>query len=129
MIIDFEKIAEAHIEGFKGGEGKLDTRNYVDDRARIMYSTLRPGARSGEHRHEGTFEVIYVLSGELTFCYDGQEEVSLLPRGPHPRLRESHRPRRALPRHRPHLGIGEKGAERQKGRNDRKFFGVLSGKC
>ena len=75
MIIDFEKIAEAHIEGFKGGEGKLDTRNYVDDRARIMYSTLRPGARSGEHRHEGTFEVIYVLSGELTFCYDGQEEV------------------------------------------------------
>ena len=55
MIIDFEKIAEAHIEGFKGGEGKLDTRNYVDDRARIMYSTLRPGARSGEHRHEGTF--------------------------------------------------------------------------
>ena len=44
MIIDFEKIAEAHIEGFKGGEGKLDTRNYVDDRARIMYSTLRPGA-------------------------------------------------------------------------------------
>ena len=41
MIIDFEKIAEAHIEGFKGGEGKLDTRNYVDDRARIMYSTLR----------------------------------------------------------------------------------------
>lgn len=75
MIIDFEKIAEAHTEGFKGGEGKLDTRNYVDDRARIMYSTLRPGARSGEHRHEGTFEVIYVLSGELTFCYDGQEEV------------------------------------------------------
>ena len=66
MIIDFEKIAEAHIEGFKGGEGKLDTRNYVDDRARIIYSTLRPGARSGEHRHEGTFEVIYVLSGELT---------------------------------------------------------------
>ncbi len=75
MIIDFEKIAEAHIEGFKGGEGKLDTRNYVDDRARIMYSTLRPGARAGEHRHEGTFEVIYVLSGELTFYYDGQEEV------------------------------------------------------
>ncbi len=29
MVIDFEKIAEAHLEGFKGGEGKLDTRNYV----------------------------------------------------------------------------------------------------
>ena len=29
MVIDFEKIAEAHLEGFKGGQGKLDTRNYV----------------------------------------------------------------------------------------------------
>jgi hypothetical protein len=32
MVIDFEKIAEAHLEGFKGGQGKLDTRNYVDDK-------------------------------------------------------------------------------------------------
>ena len=44
MVIDFEKIAEAHLEGFKGGQGKLDTRNYVDDKVKIMYSTLRPGA-------------------------------------------------------------------------------------
>lgn len=32
MVIDFEKIAEAHLEGFKGGKGKLDTRNYVEIR-------------------------------------------------------------------------------------------------
>lgn len=44
MIIDFDKITEEHIEGFKGGEGKLDVRAFVDDQARIMYSTLRPGA-------------------------------------------------------------------------------------
>mgnify|MGYP000845127040 FL=1 len=75
MVIDFEKIAEEHIQGFKGGEGKLDTRNYVDDKARIMYSTLRPGARSGEHAHSGSFEVMYVISGELTVHYDGVEEV------------------------------------------------------
>lgn len=47
MVIDFEKIAEAHLEGFKGGQGKLDTRNYVDDKVKIMYSTLRPGASTG----------------------------------------------------------------------------------
>ena len=29
MVIDFEKIAEAHLEGFKGGKGKLDTRGYA----------------------------------------------------------------------------------------------------
>ncbi len=49
MVIDFEKIAEAHLEGFKGGQGKLDTRNYVDDKVKIMYSTLRPGASTGLH--------------------------------------------------------------------------------
>ena len=64
MIIDFDKIKEAHIDGFKGGEGKLDMRAYVDDKARIMYSTLRPGAFSGKHQHVGTFEVMYVISGE-----------------------------------------------------------------
>ena len=37
MIIDFEKITETHLEGFKGGKGKLDTRNYVDDKVKIMY--------------------------------------------------------------------------------------------
>ena len=75
MVIDFDKIVEEHIQGFKGGEGRLDTRSYVDDKTRIMYSTLRPGARSGEHIHKGTFEVIYVVSGELTAFCDGAEEV------------------------------------------------------
>uniref|UniRef100_A0AB33JB84 Cupin type-2 domain-containing protein n=1 Tax=Prevotella sp. GTC17259 TaxID=3236795 RepID=A0AB33JB84_9BACT len=76
MIIDFDKLKEEHIEGFKGGEGKLDMRAVVDDKARIMYSTLRPGARSGEHEHSGSFEVMYVVSGELTVHYDGHTEVA-----------------------------------------------------
>ena len=49
MIIDFDRIAEAHIEGFKGGKGRIDVRAYMDEKARIMYSTLRPGASSGRH--------------------------------------------------------------------------------
>lgn len=53
MKIDFDRIREAHLEGFKGGNGKLDTRNFVDDKVKIMYSTLRPGASSGLHTHEG----------------------------------------------------------------------------
>lgn len=70
MIIDFDKIAEEHIEGFKGGKGKLDMRAFVDDEARIMFSTLRPGACSGKHQHVGTFEAMFVISGELTVHYD-----------------------------------------------------------
>nr|WP_281279444.1 cupin domain-containing protein [Segatella hominis] len=74
MVIDFEKIAEAHLEGFKGGKGKLDTRNYVDDKVKIMYSTLRPGASTGLHTHEGNCEIIYVVSGTATFHYDDTVE-------------------------------------------------------
>ena len=37
MKIDFEKISEEHIEGFKGGIGKLDLRSYIDKNVRIMY--------------------------------------------------------------------------------------------
>ncbi len=69
MVIDFEKIAEAHLEGFKGGQGKLDTRNYVDDKVKIMYSTLRPGASTGLHTHVRLFsreEVMEMLEkGEI----------------------------------------------------------------
>ena len=78
MKIDFEKIAEEHLQGFKGGDGKLETRNYVDDKARIMYSTLRPGANSGKHKHDGSFEVMYVVSGELTaHCDEIEETISM----------------------------------------------------
>lgn len=75
MIIDFEKIAEAHLTGFKGGEGHLDTRNYVDDHVKIMYSTLRPGASSGLHTHIDNSEIIFVISGTLTFHYDDTVEA------------------------------------------------------
>ena len=74
MIINFDKIAEAHIEGFKGGKGTLLTRNYADDKVKIMYSTLLPGASTGLHTHTGNCEIIYVISGVATFHYDGKVE-------------------------------------------------------
>lgn len=75
MIIDFDKIAEVHQMDFKGGHGALDTRNYEDGSARIMYSTLRPGASSGLHTHQGNCEIVYVISGVATFHYDDQTET------------------------------------------------------
>lgn len=75
MIIDFESIPEAHLEGFKGGKGPLDTRNYVDEHVKIMYSTLPSGTSTGLHTHEGNCEIIFVISGTLTFHYDGEVEI------------------------------------------------------
>lgn len=74
MVIDFEKIQEAHIVDFKGGKGKLDTRNFVDGKVKVMYSTLRPGATTGLHTHVGNCEVVFVISGVATFHYDDTVE-------------------------------------------------------
>ena len=75
MVIDFDEIAEVHQMNFKGGNGPLDTRNYTDDKVKIMYSTLRPGASTGLHTHEQNCEIIYVISGVATFHYDGEVET------------------------------------------------------
>lgn len=75
MVIDFKNIKEEKIMNFKGGEGELDTSNFVDTDNRIMLSRLMPGASSGYHKHEGNCEIVYIVSGEATFIYDGKEEV------------------------------------------------------
>lgn len=74
MIIDFTKIEEVAIQDFKGGHGELDTRNYVDDKCKIMLSRLKPGASSGYHKHEGNCEIVRILEGQGHFDYDGKIE-------------------------------------------------------
>lgn len=49
MVIDFDKIEKNSILNFKGGEGELITRNFVDDDNKIMFSILKPGASTGYH--------------------------------------------------------------------------------
>jgi quercetin dioxygenase-like cupin family protein len=70
MIIDFSKIEEQAIQKFKDGEGELATRNFVDEKNKIMMSRLRPGANIGYHKHENNSEIIYCFSGEGHLEYD-----------------------------------------------------------
>ena len=70
MIINYTKITEESLMGFKGGNGQLDTRNFVDANNKIMMSRLKPGANIGYHSHEQNSEIIYILSGEGHFEYD-----------------------------------------------------------
>lgn len=74
MIIDFNAIPEEAILNFKGGQGELRTRNFIDEKCKIMMSSLAPGASSGLHTHEQNCEIVYILSGEAYFDYDGQRE-------------------------------------------------------
>ena len=75
MVIDFDKIGKNSILNFKGGEGELITRNFVDDDNKIMFSILKPGASTGYHLHDGNCEIIYIVEGEATFNYDGETEI------------------------------------------------------
>ena len=77
MIIDFNKIDEVCVKGFKGGNGDLLTRNYDDGKCKIMMSKLRPGASSGLHQHSGNCEIVYIISGVATFHYDGHVETAV----------------------------------------------------
>lgn len=75
MVIDFDKTGKNSILNFKGGEGELITRNFVDDDNKIMFSILKPGASTGYHLHDGNCEIIYIVEGEATFNYDGETEI------------------------------------------------------
>ena len=68
MIIDFKEIEEQILPSFKGGEKEMHARIFSDDK----------GASIGYHKHEQNCEIIYLLKGEATVCYDGRE-ITLLP--------------------------------------------------
>ncbi|WP_296095814.1 cupin domain-containing protein [Alloprevotella tannerae] len=78
MIIDFKEIEEQILPSFKGGEKEMHARIFSDDKAKIMCNRLQPGASIGYHKHEQNCEIIYLLKGEATVCYDGRE-ITLLP--------------------------------------------------
>ena len=47
MIINFDKIEEKSIEGFKGGKGTFLTRMTDDGNVKIMRNVLKPGSSIG----------------------------------------------------------------------------------
>ncbi len=75
MIIDFEKIPEQRLPNFKGGEKHFNMRAYDDGCNKIMLDRLEPGASIGLHTHEGSSEIIFILSGKGKVLYDGSFET------------------------------------------------------
>ncbi|MBO6296478.1 MAG: cupin domain-containing protein [Prevotella sp.] len=74
MIIDYSEIEQQSIDRFKGGNGLLVTRNFVDEKNKIMMSRLTPGANIGYHQHEQNSEIIYIISGVGHVDYEGERE-------------------------------------------------------
>lgn len=75
MKIDFNNIEMQEIPSFKGGEKEFRVKTYLDEHNRIMKGCLVPGASIGLHSHEGTSEIIYILSGSGYALYNGEKEI------------------------------------------------------
>ena len=73
MKVEFGAMEETAIPGFKGGEGVTHARMFADGRNRIMRGRLEPGCSIGLHTHEGSSEIVYVLSGtgKALYCPEG----------------------------------------------------------
>ena len=74
MLIDFEKMDITVLPNFKGGEKQMESHMFVDENNRIMHSRLVPGASIGEHIHDTSSEMIFILSGTGTAVTDGVAE-------------------------------------------------------
>ena len=74
MLLNFDTMQERTVEHSRGGEKYVKTAGYADDHIRIARGRLIPGASIGLHPHEGSLEVIYVLSGAGRFECDGEIE-------------------------------------------------------
>lgn len=74
MIIDFNNIPEEKVEKFKGGEGYVLNRTYLDSNNRVCKAVLPPNCGSGYHAHENNSEILIMLKGSARFVCDGKEE-------------------------------------------------------
>jgi quercetin dioxygenase-like cupin family protein len=76
MLLDMASGKRVELENLKGGAGKALSTTFSDERVRIAYNILEPGGSIGYHKHEGSCEIVYVLSGVATFRTDsGVEHV------------------------------------------------------
>ena len=80
MILDFSAMQENVVPHFKGGKGDTLMRKQEDVQGKILQLTLPVGSSIGQHVHEDSYEVMYILSGSGV-CYDEGQEVRLLPGG------------------------------------------------
>lgn len=73
MVINFDEINEQILPEFFGGMKHMSTHMYTDDANKIFTAVLEPGASIGEHMHDGTSEIIYILRGTGMGTVDGQQ--------------------------------------------------------
>lgn len=77
MLLNFDTLPSLTTPNFKGGEKEYTQSFFLDELCRIMKGRLIPGASIGEHCHEASSEIIYVLSGTGSVICNGEAETVL----------------------------------------------------
>ena len=77
MITKAKDLRHSAAPNLRGGNGVVEMLNFFEkDQAGgagrlFSVTTLRPGVSIGEHRHEGEFEIFYILKGTLNVTDNG----------------------------------------------------------
>lgn len=72
MIFDLKNEQPETLPNFKGGEKYLDAKMHYDGMNRFLHGCLPPGGTIGEHIHDDSSEIIYILGGKGHVLYDGE---------------------------------------------------------
>lgn len=76
MKIKYKDINESIIPNFNGGTKEFNAHIYNDGTNKIITrGKLIKGASIGLHKHEGTQEIIYIISGVGKMICDDIEEI------------------------------------------------------
>ncbi len=73
MVIDFNHMKEEIMHHFKGGEKYMIAKMVNDGTNKILVGRLIPGATIGNHSHDTSSEIIYILEGHGISRIDGEE--------------------------------------------------------
>lgn len=69
MNFNYNEQEYEEFPNFKGGEKSLYAKMFHDEKNRIIYGKLIPGASIGVHTHETNSEIIYITKGTGEFLW------------------------------------------------------------
>ena len=78
MLIDLEKLPVDIVPHMRDGEKEVHLKKWSDGPVKVLQGKLPSGASIGLHTHEGSCEMIFVLSVE-GICLDDGEEYPFRP--------------------------------------------------
>ena len=74
MRIDFNDIKEITIPGMNNGTGVMTAKLFMDTDGKIIPCRIHPGGSIGEHKHETSDDINYIITGTGKALCDGVEE-------------------------------------------------------